>query len=67
MKKTEATARFGKKIVERVKYRKYGGDDCYSWAIFIDRRLYKGGYSRSEVMYEVGLIYKHLSDESRGE
>jgi len=46
--------------------RKHGGDDCYSWAVFVNGRARMEGLGRSEVNY-----YKHkilvMEKERRGE
>jgi hypothetical protein len=36
---------------QRVKMRKHGGDDLYSWAVFVDGRIKWDGMSRSEAAW----------------
>jgi hypothetical protein len=40
-----------KSAEKRVTVKKYGGDDKYSWAVFIDGKPWVTGLSRSEVPY----------------
>lgn len=42
----------------RVSARKYGGDDAYSWAVFIDELPMVTGLTKSEVSY-----YKKIAQE----
>jgi hypothetical protein len=49
------------KTHRRVTARKYGGDDAYSWAVFIDGRPWITGLHRSEVAhYRTKAIKKVL-------
>lgn len=38
-------------MASRITARKYGGDDAYSWAVFIDGKPMVTGLSRREVPY----------------
>jgi hypothetical protein len=38
--------------------RKYGGDDAYSWAVFLHGMLAYSGLSRDSVNYYKGLVYE---------
>ena len=59
----ERNATYGKKIVDRVKIRKHGGDDQYSWAVFLDGRMRLSGLSLSSAKHEQTREWKRLSDE----
>jgi len=39
----------------RVKIRKDGGDDAYSWALFVDGRMKWNGMTRSEAKWRKGV------------
>lgn len=44
----------------RITARKYGGDDCHSWAVFIDSRPFVTGLGRGEVDYYKKQAIEHV-------
>jgi hypothetical protein len=44
----------------RVRIAKYGGDDKYSWAVFVDGKTAVTGLSRDEAKYHQGILRKQL-------
>lgn len=42
----------------KVTIRKYGGDDLYSWAVFVDGRPVMTGLGRREAQYQRDLLAK---------
>ena len=65
MNQKEAIQKYGRTIVKRVTARKHGGDDAYSWAIFVDGRVRLEGLSATEVAYYKAKEYARLADERR--
>jgi len=49
---------------KRVTARKHGGDDAYSWAVFVDGRVMVSGLSKSEVPYYKRVAAKKLEQQS---
>lgn len=56
--------RFGKDVVRRVTSGKHGGDDMYSYAIFIDGRPFVTGESQYNVAYYKMQAYKRLAGKA---
>jgi hypothetical protein len=50
----------GKSATKRVTARKSGGDDLYSWAVFVDGRTKWTGMSRSEAQWRKSAEIKRL-------
>lgn len=46
----------------KITARKHGGDDAYSWAVFVDGRIKFAGLTRSQVPYHKGLAAKGVAD-----
>lgn len=46
----------------KITAKKFGGDDAYSWAVFIDGRPAYTGLARSQVPYYKQLAEKGLKD-----
>ena len=40
----------------KITTKKFGGDDCYSWAVFKDDRPVMTGLSKSSAMYEADRL-----------
>jgi hypothetical protein len=49
----------------KVTISKYGGDDRYSWAVFVEKRPVVTGLSRDEARYHKGIIEKQLAEQNR--
>ena len=50
---------------QRITARKYGGDDAYSWAVFLDGRPVVTGLSRPEVAYYKKQIAQLAAERSQ--
>ena len=50
----------------RITARKYGGDDTYCWAVFIDNQPMVTGLSRREVPYYKAQAEEILAERTRG-
>lgn len=53
---------------QRITARKYGGDDAYSWAVFIDGQPFVTGLTRREVSYykgEAAAILEKRKNETK--
>lgn len=49
----------------KISAKKYGGDDCYSWAVFVRGRPAMTGLGRSEVDYYKRQLIKTVSTSGR--
>jgi len=49
--------------MKKVTYKKHGGDDIYSWAVFIDGRFIMGGLSRSEAQHYKKVILERIEKD----
>jgi hypothetical protein len=49
----------------KVTISKYGGDDMYSWAVFVEgqREPVVAGLTRDEARYHKGIIEKQLKEQ----
>jgi hypothetical protein len=56
--------RQGKRDRKRVTARKHGGDDAYSWAVFVDGRVMVNGLSRMSVDYYKRLAYEQIAKDA---
>lgn len=63
--KAELTALYGRAITKRVSYRKYMGDDCYSYAVFLDGRPTYTGLSLHSAQYQVAQQCAALYDATQ--
>lgn len=50
----------------KVTYRKHGGDDLYSWAVFIGDRMVLNGLSRREARYEASELRLDAAAKRQG-
>jgi hypothetical protein len=47
----------------RVKARKFGGDDAYSWAVFVDGRMFVSGESKQQAQWLKKKFIKELEEK----
>jgi len=52
-------------MTARVTTAKYGGNDRYSWAVFVDGRPAATGCSRSEATYHARRIKELLAERAK--
>ena len=50
--------------MEGVTISKYGGDDLYSWAVFVNNRPVVTGLSREEAQYHKRIIVAQVSEQT---
>lgn len=54
------------KQAKRVTYRKHGGDDKYSWSVFVDGREKWSGMDRNEAAWRAAAEEKALKEQANG-